>query len=135
MKETNSSDMPVETKAKKKKNSTLTDKKQYPYPKNESTCSDKSLRNDGLTMSLANRNNLSQCRHIPIAPRRHAHCAMHRWLGFRKQSNLCFCPDCNITLCRTCYDVFHKTKNIVAIKCWLQREYTERGEHKQAKML
>ena len=124
----------LKRKQKRKENSTLTDDKQYPYPKNESTCSDKSLRNDGLTMSLANRNNLSQYRHIPIAPRRHAHCAMHRWLGFRKQGNLCFCPDCNITLCRMCYDDFHKTKNIVEIKYWLQQEYTKREEQKEQKM-
>ena len=116
---------------KRKENNMSKDDKKYPYPKKESTCSDKSLGTEASRMSLANRTNFSQCRHIPIPPRRHASCAMHRWLGFRREGNLCFCPDCNITLCRTCYDDFHKTKNIVAKKFSLQREYKERGEQKQ----
>ena len=110
----------------KGKNSASTDDKRYPYPRKESTCSDKSLGKHAAQMSLSNRTNFSKYRHIPVAPRRHASCAMHRWLGLRKEGNLCFCPDCNVTLCRTCYDDFHKIKDIVEIKYWLKREYTER---------
>lgn len=108
------------------KKSTSTDDIRYPYPRKESTCSDKSLGKDASRMSLSNRTNISEYSHIPVAPRRHASCAMHRWLGLRKEGNLCFCPDCNVTLCRTCYDDFHKIKNIVEIKYWLKREYTDR---------
>ena len=58
---------------------------------------------------------------------------MHRWLGFRKEGNLCYCPGCNVTLCRMCYDDYHKVSDLTGIKHWLKQECLHRGDQQEAK--
>lgn len=51
--------------------------------------------------------------HIPIEARSNSRnkpklkCAMHRWLGDRKEGNLGHCRTCNVNLCTDCYYLFH----------------------------
>ena len=74
--------------------------------------------------------------HIPMNAGKKRACAMHRWLGFDKRkegrgktgATLLYCPGCELTLCRTCYNDFHKIPDLVRIKYWLQQECLERQD-------
>ena len=67
--------------------------------------------------------------HLPIVATQKKKCALHRWLGFRKEGkNLLYCRACNVTLCSACYDDFHKVKDLTEIKYWLKQECLERQE-------
>jgi len=64
---------------------------------------------------------------------------MHDWLGFEKTkegrgqrgANLLYCPGCKVTLCRMCYNDFHKVPDLLAIKHLLQQECLERRDKKK----
>ena len=67
--------------------------------------------------------------HLPIEARQKKKCALHRWLGFRKEGkSLLYCRACNVTLCSVCYDDFHKVQDLTEIKYWLKQECLERQE-------
>ena len=74
--------------------------------------------------------------HVPMKAKRNKRCAMHDWLGFEKTkegrgktgATLLYCPGCKVTLCRTCYNDFHKIPDLRNIKYWLQQECLERRD-------
>ena len=84
----------------------------------EHQITDESLRKNG---------NMHQCRldkknidHVPTNAKKKEACAMHAWLGFEKTkegrgktgATLLYCPGCKVTLCRTCYNDFHKIPDL-----------------------
>ena len=89
-------------------------------------CTDPELAHGG---SVSSRRLDRSIDHVPVRAKKKKKCAMHKWLGFRKEGrHLLHCGGCNVTLCALCYDDFHKVHDIVAIKHWLKQECLERGE-------
>ena len=66
--------------------------------------------------------------HLPMVPNAKVKCALHRWLGFRKEGQLLFCPECNINLCIGCYGIFHRCPNIVSMRAMLAASCTRNGD-------
>ena len=77
-----------------------------------------------------------QCRldrtiaHIPmVAASKKVKCAMHRWLGARKEGQLLYCPQCKVNLCSGCYHEFHYQSDLVGSKAQLICNLKSRNDY------
>ena len=58
--------------------------------------------------------------HMPVlSTTSSARCAIHRWLGFRKQGAILYCPNFNINICAGCYLPFHQCADLIGMKSYL----------------
>ena len=67
--------------------------------------------------------------HFPLEPPKgRPRCALHYWAGFRKQAQMLFCPQCNVSLCISCYGLFHENEKIVSMKAAIAATMKRSGD-------
>ena len=64
-----------------------------------------------------------------IAASKKVKCAMHRWLGARKEGQLLYCPQCKVNLCSGCYYEFHYHSDLVGSKAKLIYNLKSRNDY------
>jgi hypothetical protein len=63
--------------------------------------------------------------HWPMEVTNRTRCGLHRWCGFEKFQSVVQCEDCEVPLCIRCYQLFHKTVDLVGEKSSLQATFTQ----------
>ena len=73
--------------------------------------------------------------HLCERPTKRTRCSLHWWAGkCRKESDIVFCPTCNVHLCVDCYGPFHRIPSLVPMKKQLVNKYKkERHQQQQQK--
>ena len=61
--------------------------------------------------------------HFPLKKTNQQCCSLHRWLGYRSEKHIMYCPDCNIHLCLECYSLFHQCVDLVGAKSYLDSKF------------
>ena len=63
------------------------------------------------------------CTHLPTPVHsKHSECQLHKWANKRTRKQVMSCPDCNLTLCVTCYKPFHTIHNLNSIKADIEND-------------
>ena len=65
--------------------------------------------------------------HSPVQCKQNVQCQLHKWCSSSKQkmrveTQLCYCPTCNVNLCLECYRPFHTETDIVKKKSVIERK-------------
>jgi hypothetical protein len=88
------------------------------------SCTDLTLAENGALRCRMDRT----LDHFPVKAAPKVKCAVHRWVGFRKEGELLYCPQCNVNLCVHCYGIFHRCPNLVSIKEFFRHEFEVSGD-------
>ena len=63
------------------------------------------------------------CTHMPTPVHsKHSECQLHKWANKRTRKQVMICPDCNLTLCVSCYKPFHTVYNLNSIKADIEND-------------
>ena len=65
--------------------------------------------------------------HSPVQCKQNVQCQLHKWCSSSKQkmrveTQLCYCPTCNVNLCLECYRPFHTETDIVEKKSVIEKK-------------
>ena len=85
--------------------------------------STKPRRSPGCTDITLGPNGVLQCRFDTTVSHSHSKkkgdkptCALHKWAGRSKRSDIVYCESCNVHLCNDCFTTFHTNPDLVTVK-------------------